>query len=687
MSRDWQKELTAAARRNSGEVMQLWQQCRQSESAQDLALDFAAVFSRMLQYEAAIKVLEVLGEGLPAQQQRALLMGKMGRVDEAIAILEGLTEGGHRDAETLGLLGGRYKDRAMAAGGSGPDLQRAYFTYLDAYEETGDSYPGINAASLALEAGEADESRRIAGEIVAALEAVPRSQLDHWQFATLGEGQLLLGDLAQARRWYGRAVAATPNAVENIARMRGQARRNLERLNQPRDALDDILTVKRVAAFTGHMIDTADRAQPRFPADRVGEVRAAIRHRLKEHDVGRGVSSAAAGSDLLFLEELLNRGGSAEVFLPFPASEFKETSVGGWEDAFDEVLAHPNVNLTVLAEAKPPEDRLAEAFASCNRRIIEQAQSVARLLDEEPLLIAVWDGGPGDDAGGTAETVASWRALALPEDIVELSGSGKSPGPSGKTRGVKVAQPRAKRPRSLYANRYCLAVGIEQYPGGMWRSLANTGNDAKKLCEVLESSYSFETRLLLNGDATKQNIGATMQDEFGDKVTADDLFVLYFAGHGHTIDRKGQAHGFLVPFDAQEETRSTMIPMDDLVSWSSWLECRHLLYIFDSCFSGLIALGGGSGGRVAQDQSVAAMAITAGQADEPVLDGGGDGHSIFTQYLLDTLQGGGDHDRISVFGLYDAVQQRVREFTSQQTPILGSLPNHQGGIIELERFA
>ncbi len=313
------------------------------------------------------------------------------------------------------------------------------------------------------------------------------------------------------------------------------------------------------------------------------------------------------------------------------------------------------------------------------------------------MLLAVWDGKPGDGVGGTAGAVGEWRNAGFTVDVIALGGSdqlgkgdraGADPAAKDQRRGVKVAAPRGgkkKKKKGLYANRYCLAIGIEDYHGEMWPPLGNTLNDAEEVSQVLEGLYGFDARILENEKATKANIAEAIEDTLGNEVGEDDLVVLFFAGHGHTIHKKGQEHGFIVPFDANEEQTSKLIRMDALVSWSTYLECRHILYVFDSCFSGILSLGAG-GVRVAQDPQAAAIAIAAGTAEQPVLDGGGDGHSIFTHNLLQALEGVDDGETITATELYSYVRKRVKKFTTEQSPTLGQMPNHQGGEIELERF-
>jgi hypothetical protein len=198
----------------------------------------------------------------------------------------------------------------------------------------------------------------------------------------------------------------------------------LEKLGKNRNQLDLDLPVAKVLAFSGHMTDAPGRAVPRFPESKVSAVSREIRKRLRAHG-GRvhGFSSAARGSDLLFLEEVLSLNGSAKIFLPCPPEEFKKVSVGqDWDDRLDRVLAAERVEKQVLAERMPPEPEHPKAFEDCNVAVLTAAKAQASLLDdEEPLLLTVWNGNAGDGTGGTAHAVAVWKDDGLPTENIDLS--------------------------------------------------------------------------------------------------------------------------------------------------------------------------------------------------------------------------------------------------------------------------
>ncbi len=83
----------------------------------------------------------------------------------------------------------------------------------------------------------------------------------------------------------------------------------------------------------------------------------------------------------------------------------------------------------------------------------------------------------------------------------------------------------------------------------------------------------------------------------------------------------------------------------------------------------------------------ARQAITAGNAEQAVLDGGGGGHSVFTAAVLDALRGQADldGDKVVTFGeLFNHVGRTVETKTQQrQTPLQATFPDHEGGCVAL----
>jgi tetratricopeptide (TPR) repeat protein len=415
-------ELRAAARVGPMRVFEVWRKWREAGMPDAPANLYAAqTLLQLARPDRALEVLTHAKTGDRADELRALALARLDRLNEAIEILTRLYDRQRTEvsSETGGILGGRYKQRWLRTGNRA-DMLASYEIYNETYERTKAAYTGVNAAAMALAKGDRAESARIARKVLASLEGVEPEKLDHWERASLAESYLLVNDFDNAKKWYAKAVAYAPERHQDIAVMRRQARRNLESLGMPRDALDEVLDVPRAAAFSGHMVDAPGRAVPRFPKEKVGAVRKAIAEKLKNYGIGYGFSSAARGSDLLFVDELRKRGGTPMVFLPFPREDFKRTSVGqGWDETFDKLL--DGLEVVQLAERLPAEAEQPDAYMTCNERILEEAVRKAKLLDHEPLLITVWNGNPGDGAGGTADAIRAWQDQGHDLDVIDIS--------------------------------------------------------------------------------------------------------------------------------------------------------------------------------------------------------------------------------------------------------------------------
>jgi formylglycine-generating enzyme required for sulfatase activity len=79
--------------------------------------------------------------------------------------------------------------------------------------------------------------------------------------------------------------------------------------------------------------------------------------------------------------------------------------------------------------------------------------------------------------------------------------------------------------------------------------------------------------------------------------------------------------------------------------------------------------------------------LTAGTKDQRVLDGGGSGHSVFTEVFLEALQGEADTNddgAVSFNELADSVRAQVSKRTrGRQIPQQGTLAGHEGGVVAL----
>ena len=200
----------------------------------------------------------------------------------------------------------------------------------------------------------------------------------------------------------------------------------------------------------------------------------------------------------------------------------------------------------------------------------------------------------------------------------------------------------AKAIQEVSIGRYfALIIGIDSY-SGEWKPLKNAVNDAKAVSEKLTSNYEFQSiKTLYNEQATRTNILKEYEWLMAN-IRENDNLLIFYSGHGdynETLQR-----GFWVPVDATSSSVSGLISNTDIQAFLSGIKSKHTFLIADACFSGDIFRGKTL--TIPYENSFkyynqiytkpSRTALTSGGV-EPVMDGGKDGHSVFTYYLLKSL--------------------------------------------------
>lgn len=236
--------------------------------------------------------------------------------------------------------------------------------------------------------------------------------------------------------------------------------------------------------------------------------------------------------------------------------------------------------------------------------------------------------------------------------------------------------------KKKYTNSWAFIVGINDYKKASPLSYAK--NDAEGIAKILKEKFHFpeaNISLLIDENATQKNI----RDSFNEftkeeKIQPDDRLLVFYAGHGHTLQGKRGEVGFLVPVDGDPEDIRTLIRWDELTRGADLVPAKHIFFIMDACYGGLAFLRTPSFGsmRFLGDmlQRFTRQALTAGKANETVSDGNGvkPGHSIFTAHLLEGLEGNAatEDGIITASGIMAYVYDRVgRDQYSHQTPHFG----------------
>ena len=201
-----------------------------------------------------------------------------------------------------------------------------------------------------------------------------------------------------------------------------------------------------------------------------------------------------------------------------------------------------------------------------------------------------------------------------------------------------------------------LVVGINNYPSSPLRCCIN---DASGVATVLEThgdgSPNFDVRLEIDVN-TKSKLKTMIVKLFYGK---SDIALLYFSGHGYL----NEFGGYLVTPDY--ESYDEGISMDEILVLVNQSKSKDKIVILDCCHSG--ALGTPTIGGGASQLKEGVSILTASRDDEPSLEI--NGHGVFTNLLLDALQGGASDLRghISPGGVYAYIDQALGAW--EQRPV------------------
>ena len=151
-----------------------------------------------------------------------------------------------------------------------------------------------------------------------------------------------------------------------------------------------------------------------------------------------------------------------------------------------------------------------------------------------------------------------------------------------------------------------------------------------------------------------------------DVLREDDNLLLYYAGHGYYDEDVDL--GYWLPVDADLESKRNWIRNSTITDTIKGMQAKHVLLVADSCFSGTLlrSVDVKRTGRFYEQMArrSARLVMTSGGI-EPVMDGGGDGHSVFARSFIEKLRGG---ERIvACTSLFQAIREPV-VMSSEQVP-------------------
>src|SRR5215475_13634063 len=192
----------------------------------------------------------------------------------------------------------------------------------------------------------------------------------------------------------------------------------------------------------------------------------------------------------------------------------------------------------------------------------------------------------------------------------------------------------------LYEGSYALVIGAVNYQN--WRRLPGVAADLEAVTGILQK-HGFKVEKML--DPTRESFDHAIRKFISDYgQSPNNRLLIYFAGHGHTLTTiDGRSLGYIVPIDAPRGENARFkefgVSMDEIAEvYAKQIESKHVLFVFDSCFSGSVFATRGAGAippAIARNiAEPVRQFITAGSEQEVVPD-----RSIFRDYFVNGLEG------------------------------------------------
>ena len=361
---EWKDRVTVARRRQRiGDILLLTEEITNPMIKEEAVGQAGRALQDLQRFDLSLKQyqkgLELNPRNLQFRRQEAILLNRLGRVEDAIVKLENLLETYPADTEAIGTLGRIYKDmwnnswkwakeekRLKTAFEAYHWLLKAFQTYLKGYQfDLDNTYLGVNALTLGTAltslADRFEDPQDLDPDIITVRGILPelRSTLlfglehktldekaDYWDLASLGELQVNTADRTpKVVRAYRKALTAARGNLFSLQSSMSQLetlclleirtefataginviKDELRRIRK-QDEEDQPEAAKAVHAsapapdaraflFTGYMVDYSRKTEMHFPPERETEFKEAIAKALDKYSAGPNDIAFTAG--------------------------------------------------------------------------------------------------------------------------------------------------------------------------------------------------------------------------------------------------------------------------------------------------------------------------------------------------------------------------------------------------------
>ena len=254
---------------------------------------------------------------------------------------------------------------------------------------------------------------------------------------------------------------------------------------------------------------------------------------------------------------------------------------------------------------------------------------------------------------------------------------------ASKTSGVtlKLTPNEPSTLKTVVEKYYALVMGTNDYKH--LPHLQTAERDAQVIATILREEYGFETKLLLN--ASREQIVVAL-NEYRRTLDQNANLLIYYAGHGYNDKEVEKA--YWLPVDARKGDNANWISADDVTTNVKGITAKQVLIVSDSCYSGTLARGieVGISEPVTRNRYLQKMlngksrTLMASGGNEPVADGGGEGHSVFARAFINGLNQM-DRDMFTAEEIYYNFIREAVTGKSNQAPEYNPLRNsgHESG--------
>ena len=224
---------------------------------------------------------------------------------------------------------------------------------------------------------------------------------------------------------------------------------------------------------------------------------------------------------------------------------------------------------------------------------------------------------------------------------------------------------------------YILAVGINQYKNGKL-NLNYARPDAESFSKLMDGKTSHLYKnvvlsTLYDQDASREKILSKL-DELAGKISQEDVFIFYYAGHGSMVDNRF----YFIPTEGLRLYDANALNKESIEAGLLQDKFKHIkalkqLIIMDACQSGgsvelLAARGANEEKAIAQLSRSAGIHVMASAGSEQFATEFAElGHGLFTYVLIKALQGEADgapkDGKVTIYELKSYIDDQVPEMT------------------------